>query len=182
MNGSLLHVVIVAGLTLCFQAGCTSPRASRLSPVDRYELLVGACRTGDERSVEILLNLGAHPDGGPDWITDAIGGKYGDEFTSPLSCAAEQGHVGVMKLLLARGAHVDLLEGEGLTALALAVGSKQRASVALLLSAGADPTQYFVQKHALSCGDPEIVRLIADATAKWRSPEGGRPHRQHVST
>jgi hypothetical protein len=173
MNRSRLSVFIVAALTLCFQAGCTSPHASRLSPVDRYELLVGACRSGDERSVEILLDLGAHPDGGPDWITGAIGGKYGDEFTSPLSCAAEQGHVDIMKLLLARGAHVDLLEGEGLTALVLAISYKQRESVALLLEAGADPTQYFVQNRARHCEDPKIVEMIADAAVKWRAKHPG---------
>lgn len=150
-------------------ASCAHPRPSRLTPVQRYQLLKGACASGDERAVEILLEVGASPDGGPDWVTDALWGKYGDEFSSPLTAAAYHGHLDIMKLLLKHGAHVDLLEGEGLTSLSLAISARQRAAVELLLEAGADPTQSFVERHLAACDDAELVARVRSAIAAWKN-------------
>jgi len=118
--------------------------------------------------VEILLEAGAHPDGGPDWITDSIGGKYGDEFQSPLSTAARNGHTEIMRLLLSRGAHIDLAEGEGQTPLVSAISAKQKAAVALLLASGADPNSPFVEHYLARSDDPELIAMVMDAKANKR--------------
>ncbi|GAA3102939.1 ankyrin repeat domain-containing protein [Streptosporangium carneum] len=59
--------------------------------------------------------------------------------STPLHQAAQEGAVRVIELLLASGAEVDLLDGDGVTSLWEAVRHGQDDAVRLLLAAGADP-------------------------------------------
>ncbi|MEV7011461.1 ankyrin repeat domain-containing protein [Streptosporangium sp. NPDC051022] len=59
--------------------------------------------------------------------------------STPLHQAAQEGAVRVLELLLACGAQVDLVDGDGVTPLWEAVRHGQDDAVRLLLAAGADP-------------------------------------------
>jgi hypothetical protein len=154
-------------------AGGDARQSSRITPVQRFQLLKGACASGDERAVEILLECGADPNGGEDWKTEEIGGRYGDEFSSPMTAAAMAGHIGTIKLLLRHGAVVDLMEGEGNTPLSMAIYAKKKKSVAFLLSAGADPTKRMVAESLARCEDAEIKALVSEAISKKNAQPGG---------
>jgi ankyrin repeat protein len=149
-------------------AGCAGPRWSRISPYDRFLLLMSACQNGDRSSVEILLDSGADPNGVKDWSSDP-GGRFGDGFSSLLSIAAMGDHVEIMKLLVERGAVIDLLEGEGRTPLAVAVGAKKKEAVAYLLSVGANPTEPFVIRALAECEEDNIRLLVQKAIDAKRS-------------
>lgn len=57
---------------------------------------------------------------------------------TPLHYAASQGHVDMMKMLLANGAFPNAPAAEGSSPIYMAVGSKNKEAVQLLLNAGAD--------------------------------------------
>lgn len=163
MNRTANRVALLFSVFGFVVSGCSMLHSSRLSRAERYELLRGACSSGDLRCVEILLERGADPNGGPDWESDAIGGRFGTEFTSPLTAAAAGGHVEVMKLLLRHGALVDVLEGEGHTPLSMAISFKQKEAVELLLSAGANPATPMVTRMVTKCSDAAITSMVAAA-------------------
>ena len=61
-------------------------------------------------------------------------------FGYPISAAAEQGHVQVVRLLIRAGANVNVLGGtRGVTALEAAVESRHVPTFRTILDAGADP-------------------------------------------
>lgn len=172
----LLRNVLAPLLGVVLLVGCAGPRWSRVSPYDRFILLMRACTSGDVWAVEILLDNGADPSGVKDWASD-LSKPHGDGFSSPLSCAARGGHRDVMHLLVSRGAEVDALEGEGLTALAIAISHRQKESVRYLLSVGADPTLRFMPSVLSRCDDPAIQTIMAQAIAARKAGPSKSPEK-----
>lgn len=86
--------------------------------------LYAAARRGDVSAVAAVLDAGADPDGPGD-----------DHGTTALTVAAFQGHVDVVRLLLARGADIDRSQP-----LAAAARNERTGIISLLLDAGASLT------------------------------------------
>jgi ankyrin repeat protein len=95
------------------------------------EPIFRAVRRGDVEEVARLLDADPHP---------MEAGDHDDD-PSPLILAAERGHVGVVRLLLARGADVNATDSFGDTALHEAVCEGHEEVVSILLSCGADPSR-----------------------------------------
>jgi ankyrin repeat protein len=78
--------------------------------------------------------------------------------------AGRSGHVGVARLLLARGTAIDALDGAWLTALHHAVGTGHEEMVQFLLTNGADPSTLRLGATALmrasANGRAGVVRLL----------------------
>src|SRR5690606_18934067 len=144
--------------------------------------------TSGRETIELLLEAGANPnaqlkmfppyrslraDRGADGVL-GIG-------TTPLIRAARAADAGALKLLLAHGAHVDLPQDRGITALMIAAGMDRRSidtrgkftreeelveAAKLLLDAGADPNRADDRGRtalhgAASQGMNEMVKLLA---------------------
>jgi ankyrin repeat protein len=87
-----------------------------------------AASFGPPEMVALLLEMGANPN---------LGGAHG---MRPLFLAAREGHVQIVRLLLAGGAQVDALEAQThSTALMIAARNGREEVVRALLEAGADP-------------------------------------------
>ncbi|XP_077290240.1 uncharacterized protein LOC143914029 [Arctopsyche grandis] len=67
--------------------------------------------------------------------------KFAKKQRGAAHYAAEQGHVGVLRLLLQTNAKVDSCDSDGLTPLHLAAKFGQTAALKVLLEAGADPNR-----------------------------------------
>jgi ankyrin repeat protein len=103
----------------------------------RYHFFDRACYFGDDDGVEMLLKLGADPDGNRDYSQYV---KYvaAIEPTAPIFQAAWTGDTNVMSLLLAAHANPNIVNGEGdLTPLAVAVIHGHAEAAHLLRAAGA---------------------------------------------
>ena len=83
------------------------------------------CDVTDERIVELLLERGAHVDGGS------------DEDWPPLHLAAHRGHIRMVARLLAKGARVDRRDSWGRTPLTHAIEAGHKELVSLLRRHGA---------------------------------------------
>jgi len=160
------RLATLAATMVCGVIFTSCSNLTRISAVERFQLLRGACLAGDERSVEILLSRGADPDGWKDWETDSIGGRYGDEFSSPMALAASRGHVAIIELLLKSGANIDQKEGEGDTPLSVAIWSGQKESVSVLIERGADPTVPLVLRSLERSTNAEIKGIVEEAIKK----------------
>jgi len=86
-----------------------------------------ACIEGREQVVEVLLRRGASPD---ILAEDCLGG--------PLQDAAQFGHTGIVRKLLAHGANTELANRNGITALMDATVAAKPEIVSLLICYGAD--------------------------------------------
>ena len=82
-----------------------------------------ACSDGRTGMARMLVDSGASPDGGWDWV--------------PLCCAAEGGHVGTVRMLLLRGADPSREDDLRRTPLHRAATSGSRDCASLLLDWGA---------------------------------------------
>jgi ankyrin repeat protein len=111
-----------------------------------------------EDAVQALLDKGAAVNR-PNW--------------TPLHYAASAGDVGIMRILLARGAHIDALSDKKLSPLMLAARDGQEAAVRFLLEQGADPALvsaygWNAEQFAQATGKRAIVAMLAAAKTKTR--------------
>ena len=87
--------------------------------------MVNAARAGDARTIEQLMSIGASP--------SPVGWE---EHVTPLGGATQCGQVGVVRLLLRRGANVNERDDHRETALTLARRCRQAQIAQLLTNAG----------------------------------------------
>ncbi|XP_065334017.1 ankyrin repeat and BTB/POZ domain-containing protein 2 isoform X2 [Cloeon dipterum] len=128
---------------------------TKINTVNEHGLtpLMAACVHGDEASVRLLLDSGADVD------TESPGSRQGGasdetQHWTSLTYAALQGHTGVARLLLERGANVEggarLSEDRSTeTPLQVAVAGGSQDMVTLLLSHGANPFLSTLLKDSL---------------------------------
>jgi ankyrin repeat protein/beta-lactamase regulating signal transducer with metallopeptidase domain len=138
-----------------------APRVERLSP------LLRAAHEGDLGEVRRLLEAGADPN-----RTETFEGRWQDGIQrSALGGAARGGHLEVARLLLGRGAQVDLTPRGDASPLMIAAGHGHRDLVRLLLDAGADPSRVVPGDGTpliatVRGGDRAIVRMLLAAGAE----------------
>jgi uncharacterized protein len=136
---------------------------SELSPGARFAV---AIEDGDLEKVRGYLNAGVPAD-------TKI--EYGESFETPLMKAAREGTDDIAKLLLERGAKVNMKDGDGSTALNDAVDRGHLSMVDLLLAAKADPNTVnkYMQSplsNAIAAGNAEIAEALLKAKAKSELP------------
>jgi len=136
---------------------------------------------GREDEVVMLLHRGVDPNG----FNNKTAG-------TPLICAADRGHAGVVEILIDAGADVNKRqEGlpesyarSGTTPLARAAGSGHRVIVEMLLAAGADQGVGSAYDNAVAENKREILRLLwqhravdlsQHEVARWVPNEHWRP-------
>jgi ankyrin repeat protein len=102
------------------------PLIKRLTARKTGAMLVDAVNRGDAEALEKLLARGAPADA----TNDLLG-------RTPLIIATMNGHVVLVRILLARGANVNISDMEGWTALRYARGFGYTDITQLLLAAGA---------------------------------------------
>jgi ankyrin repeat protein len=126
--------------------------------------LAGAARMGNLRIVELLLDAGGDVN-----LASSRG-------ITPLMVAAS---LPMLKLLLARGALLDLVDVNGCTALLHAAQGRSPGSISLLLDAGADASLRDAQgarKHSTRCGQTQELCVSSPTSecSPWE-PSTGRP-------
>jgi ankyrin repeat protein len=115
---------------------------------------------GREEAADLLIQY--HAD------IDALTG--GDTGRSPLAWAVSEGHAGMVKLLLARHAHVNVRDTELNTPLILAAALGRYEIAKILLEAGANPrlvghNGFTAVTAAAAGGHQNIVHLLGGAPA-----------------
>ena len=152
-------------------AAAAAPLAAQIEVIPESELSPGArfavaIEDGDLEKVRGYLDAGVPAD-------TKI--EYGDSFETPLMKAAREGTDDIAKLLLERGADVNLKDGDGSTALNDAVDRGHLSLVALLLAAKADPNT--INKYgqsplsnAVAAENAEISEALLQAKAKPELP------------
>ena len=136
---------------------------SELGPGARFAV---AIEDDDLDKVRALLDSGLSPDTHID---------FGENFETPLMKAARSGTLEIARLLLDRGADVNVRDREQATALEAAVSRDQTAMVALLLEKGADPNTVnkYMQSalsNAAAAGNLEVTEMLLKAKAKPELP------------
>jgi ankyrin repeat protein len=130
--------------------------------------LLKAAALGEEERVKALLQAGTDP--------NVPNSEPCDHGKTPIIYAAEHGHAGVIRLLLAAGAAVDAAEptsmiaGTGRTALLYAAAQGHTEALRALLAAGAnanavDHAGTTALIHAAARGDLQAVRALMEAGA-----------------
>ena len=131
----------------------------------KYDDLHFAAMNGDASTVSSLLAAGADPN------------RFDDLGKTPLHYAAEQAHLGVMRLFLENGAHVDAHDETkiGNTPLGEVAGNCSLEIARMLVEAGADPTiPGWMQLSALDRsrerkrGDGPSVHALLENAARMR--------------
>ena len=165
----------------CKSCQCADWRAHRgkcRTPEERLKLnamLWNACEEGKEgwqRMVNALIDRGADvnaPSTELDW-----------KKCAPLMAASVNGRVEVMRVLLAAGARVNLVDADGWTALMVASSNGQVEAIRVLLAAGAQINQVCAKGStalmlASGMGYVQAVKVLLAAGADPRiaRPEGG---------
>ena len=122
--------------------------------------------------VEMLLDRGADPDG--KFCDNKYGALYFKDRVrlgmSPLNEAVTYGQLGVVKLLIARGANVRAKSPLGMTALHFAALAGKADAVKVLLANGADPTAKARGQTPLDCarerGREDVVKILEEIGEK----------------
>ena len=141
--------------------------------VGRDHVLVAACMSGDDSLVLSLINSGVN--------VNCLVKIDGSEW-SPLMMASSEGHTDIVKLLLQRGAQVDLQDNVGLTALMWASEAGNVETVQLLLEHGARVDletndgitamnragSHEILDLLLSAMIPQLINLLQPVAHKWR--------------
>lgn len=129
---SAVAAVLFVGLTICFLL----PTEPRSKPAIPSEEMVSAIDAGDASAVDALLKQGIGVDSD---YGEFIGMCDPDDrpYNSLLAESAAQGHEGVVRLLLQRGADPNRRARRGETPLFLAEGRPR--IMKLLIRHGADP-------------------------------------------
>lgn len=155
---------------------------SQLSLVEANEQLFMATMTGDLESAESALAAGADPN------------HRNQHGISPLLVVAggSASNIGIMRVLLQAGAHIDLTDKEGWTALVYAASSGQMPFMELLLAHGAQVNVRTLEKEgarsssgtptggwtpltrAAFRGQPAAVQALLAAGASLHPTTGGR--------
>ncbi len=88
--------------------------------------------------------------------------KFVDYYPTPLTAAVEGQHTDTVKLLLASGADVNQIDGNGISPLAMAAGRNNTEVIKLLLKAGSklEPNPL---NRAAAFSTPEVVKLLIEA-------------------
>ena len=177
--------------------------AASPTPNTLSRLLAAAIRKGDSARAQSLIASGAGADVLDAALLSAVnkekelvdvvrllldkGARVNqpDVHRTALMLAADRGHVETIKLLLAKGADVNAIVKDGITALAIAVQDNNAAVVRLLLAGGADARAKDLLSHAAGAPwvtdedeDPhpertsEILQLLVDKGANAKSPDG----------
>lgn len=133
--------------------------------------LVRAAEIGRERLVAQLLERGVDPNV---CIKEVFGWQSGEPATmirAALPLAVSNGRIGVVRMLLARGADPDLRWTNGVTSLGLSTSATSGAEIArVLLDAGANPLVYYRERNDLALSDAarwsdlETFSLLLEAT------------------
>lgn len=127
--------------------------------------LLRAAHTGDLAAVRGQLDAGADPNRSED-----VRDRRDRLQRSPLGAAARGGHLEVARLLLARGAEVDLTPRGDATPLIIAARHGHPGTARLLLEHGADPNRVVPGDGspliaAAAGGEEEIARMLLAAGA-----------------
>jgi len=142
-------------------------KKAALEPTKDEKALLNAAKTGREKSAITLIAKGVDVNRGgviPD-------GGYTRKNVTPLMLAAENGHVEIVRCLLAAGATVDVQEQtneprqSGRTALACACRNNSLETALRLLEAGADPNHRLshgqtILDEACDGGGVELLKLL----------------------
>ncbi|CAM9356622.1 unnamed protein product, partial [Phaeothamnion confervicola] len=138
--------------------------SSVASPDDAAKSVHAAAALGDLEAVVAYLDAGGHVDV-----------RATKQSSAPLARAASKGHLGVVELLLSRGAAVNAVGRGGMGALHEAAGCGQAAVCKLLLERGADTAAVdFYERTPLHyTNSPAVARLLlgygADPNVKDRN-------------
>lgn len=159
---------LVLCLLLPFVAACGREADTAAA---REERLLRAARNGDAKAVVRYLDAGV----------DIEARNPGDAWT-PLMWAAVRDHDAVVKLLISRGARLEIRDRKGLTALLVAARWGSRKGVGALLDAGAnigavDEIGWNALMWASFKGQAEMAAYLLDrgAALEARDPDGRTP-------
>ena len=145
----MVKPIFVLALAIAIASAPSLARAAPRAADDLGEQLLAATRKGDLVSVKRLLDQGAN-----------INTRTRYDST-PLFFACDRGYVEIVRLLIERGADLNLHDNfYNATALGMAMSKKHHDVVALLIEKGADPAEAL--RDSIEEGDRATFQLILD--------------------
>lgn len=126
MSSSLLRFAILYSSLTIVSGGCALHSQTRI----QNGVLVSAAETGDVAAARRALDSGADPNAPLD---DLLNGG------TPVICAVDSNKLEMVKLLLSRGARLNVQNAAGETPLVLAIQCANKPMAAYMLDHGAEP-------------------------------------------